>query len=390
MRSFIILALVSRLVALASAITPATDYVMIVNPADYSKGVVYTNEKSGACKNVDKLFNKHDTTIATKGRAVELYSGLNCTKNHNCARYRHESVAQILKLKKDLGLFKHPFADSALANTVGSAQDIQAARNAVRKSVTLLENANNVLPLRQSGWVLFFGPMLNYTRYMGGGWNMHWQGPSDAEGDAVYQGFGGTVIKGVQQVTGSVPLCIPGVDIDGTAVIEIDAVIAAAKHANKIVIDLSKKCYAGNVGNIDSLVLPWQPLNLAYTVAQATDKPIVVVLVEGHPRRPDRVPDVTSAIINAYLPGAYGGLSVAEILCRVVNSLGPKLDALVPLNPDYSHTIFGFIDDQTKVYSPELTDAARLQLVNALAQALYMVLFILCHFLLWRLLLYFK
>ncbi|KAJ2049865.1 hypothetical protein H4S04_002961 [Coemansia sp. S16] len=232
-----------------------------------------------------------------------------------------ESVARILQLKKDLGLFKHPYTDQALASTVGSAQDIEAARDAVRESVTLLKN-NNVLPLNKYEKVLFVGPTLNSTRYMGGGWNVHWQGPSDAEGDAIYQGFGDTVIKGVQQVTGSVPLYMPGVDIDGTTLIDIDTVIATAKLADKIVVGLGEKTYAENVGNIDSLVLPWQQLNLVYTLARKAKKPIVVVLVEGRPRGLGRIPDVAAAIVQAYLPGSYGGLPIAEILYGAVNPSG--------------------------------------------------------------------
>ncbi|KAJ2907693.1 hypothetical protein GGI21_003633, partial [Coemansia aciculifera] len=179
----------------------------------------------------------------------------------------------------------------------------------------------------------------------------------DAKGNAVYQGFGDTVVKGVQQVTGSVLLYILGVDIDSTALIDVDAVIVAAKHADKIVIALGKKCYPGNVGNIDWLVLSWQQLNLVYTLVEAIGKPVVAVLVESRPRRPDRVPGVAFAIVNSYLPGDYGGLSISEILCGFVNSLEPKLDALAAINLDYSQVVLGSIDDQTKVYSCGLPDA---------------------------------
>ncbi|KAJ2491389.1 hypothetical protein IWW37_002378, partial [Coemansia sp. RSA 2050] len=233
-----------------------------------------------------------------------------------------ESVARILQLKKDLGLFKHSFTDKTLGSTVGSPQDIEAAHNAVRESITLLKNSDNVLPLNKYEKVLFVGPTLNSTRYMAGGWNIHWQGPTDAEGDAIYQGFGDTVIKGVQQVTGTAPLYMPGVDIDGTTLIDIDAVIAAAKQADKIVVGLGEKPYAENVGNIDSLVLPWQQLNLVYTLASEAKKPIVVVLVGGRPRRLDRVPEIAAAIVQSYLPGAYGGLPIAEILYGAVNPSG--------------------------------------------------------------------
>ncbi|KAJ2740438.1 hypothetical protein GGI20_005803, partial [Coemansia sp. BCRC 34301] len=200
--------------------------------------------------------------------------------------------------------------------------DIEAARDSVRESVTLLKNTNNVLPLRQSDRVLFVGPTLNSTRYMGGGWNVHWQGPSDAEGDAVYQGFGDTVLQGVQRITGVRPDYFEGVDIEGVPQTHISAIIEAAKEADKIVVGLGEKTYAENMGNIGNLALPNGQVNLVYTLAQATGKPVVVVLIEGRPRILNQVAHSASAIVQAYLPGAYGGLPIAEVLYGLVNPSG--------------------------------------------------------------------
>ncbi|KAJ1720441.1 hypothetical protein LPJ53_004931 [Coemansia erecta] len=233
-----------------------------------------------------------------------------------------QSVARILQLKKDLGLLKQPFADPKLAATVGSDQDIETARNAVRESVTLLKNSNNTLPLGLYEKVIFLGPTLNSTRYMGGGWNVHWQGPSDNEGDSVYQGFGDTILQGIESITGAAPAYLPGVDIEGAQLTSVDDIVAAAKSADKIVIGLGEHTYAENEGNIDSLALPWGQLDLVYTVAKRTNKPIVVVLVEGRPRGLGDVPKIADAVVNAYLPGAYGGLPIAEVLYGKVNPSG--------------------------------------------------------------------
>ncbi|KAJ2668598.1 hypothetical protein GGI25_006407 [Coemansia spiralis] len=233
-----------------------------------------------------------------------------------------ESVARILQLKKDLGLFEQPFADRSLAETVGSAQDIDAARNAVRESVTLLKNANNMLPLKKTDRVLFVGPTLNSTRFMGGGWNVHWQGPSSEEGDSVYQGFGDTILKGVEQVTGSKPQYFEGTDIDGVEFIGLDGIYAAAKEADKIVIGLGEHTYAEVDGNIGELALPAKQLSLVHQIAAVSKKPIAVVLVQGRPRGLGNVPSVADAVVNAYLPGDYGGLSIAEILYGNVNPSG--------------------------------------------------------------------
>ncbi|KAJ2725059.1 hypothetical protein GGI07_001527 [Coemansia sp. Benny D115] len=251
-----------------------------------------------------------------------------------------ESVGRILQLKKDLGLFEAPFADRRLANTVGSAQDVEAARNAVRESVTLLKNDNKMLPLKRHDKVLFVGPTLNSTRYMAGGWNVHWQGPSDKEGDSVYQGFGDTVLEGIERVTGSKPKYMPGVDIDGESLIDISGVIRAAKKADKVVIGLGEHTYAELLGDIPSLALPANHIQLVQTIAKAAKKPIAVVLIQGRPRGLGNIPEVADAIVNAYLPGAYGGLPIAEILYGKVNPSG-RLPITYPANEaQASYTIW--------------------------------------------------
>ncbi|KAJ2050671.1 hypothetical protein H4S04_002453 [Coemansia sp. S16] len=78
MRFFIVLALIAYLVALVYA-APASDYVMLSNPAYKDSAKVYTNSKT-VCINVDKAFRKSNTWIFTLGRSVELYAGANCTK----------------------------------------------------------------------------------------------------------------------------------------------------------------------------------------------------------------------------------------------------------------------------------------------------------------------
>ncbi|KAJ2601705.1 hypothetical protein GGF39_001106 [Coemansia sp. RSA 1721] len=233
-----------------------------------------------------------------------------------------ESVARILQLKKDLGLFSQPFADPDLLNKVGSAQDVEASRDSVRESVTLLKNKDGVLPLKPAERILYIGPTLNSTRFMGGGWNVFWQGPTDEEGDAVYQGFGDTILDGIKRVTGTEPLYFEGTDIYGSELVDVGPITEAARLADKIVVGLGESPYAEIEGDIGNLRLPQNQLNLVYTVAEASHKPIVVVLVEGRPRILDAVANVADGIVQAYLPGTYGGLPIAEILFGKVNPSG--------------------------------------------------------------------
>ncbi|WP_068092198.1 glycoside hydrolase family 3 protein [Novosphingobium rosa] len=72
------------------------------------------------------------------------------------------AVRPVLMLKFQLGLFDHPFADPAeAARIVGAPQAQQEADAAQRASQVLLENRNNLLPLRAQGrraWLLGIAP----------------------------------------------------------------------------------------------------------------------------------------------------------------------------------------------------------------------------------------
>ncbi|KAJ2549021.1 hypothetical protein GGH95_006321 [Coemansia sp. RSA 1836] len=76
----------------------------------------------------------------------------------------------------------------------------------------------------------------------------------------------------------------------------------------------------------------------------------------------------TSLYLFMRVLGYSAGVAILQSVMQ--NSLGPRLDTLASQNPDFSGTILGTIDDQTKIYSTGLPAALSLQLVHAFAQAL--------------------
>ncbi|KAJ2453702.1 hypothetical protein GGF42_003762, partial [Coemansia sp. RSA 2424] len=79
----------------------------------------------------------------------------------------------------------------------------------------------------------------------------------------------------------------------------------------------------------------------------------------------------TSFYLFMRVLGYSAGVAILQSVMQ--NSLGPRLDTLASQNPDFSGTILGSIDDQTKIYSTGLPAALSLQLVHAFAQALHKV-----------------
>ncbi|KAJ2892876.1 hypothetical protein IWW38_003054 [Coemansia aciculifera] len=211
-----------------------------------------------------------------------------------------ESAARIVQLKKDLGLFDAPFADPLLRETVGSKQDVEAARAVVRESVTLLKNAGGVLPLTKNDRVLFIGPHLNSTALLSGN--------TLVDGGVA----GDSVLQGVKHVTGREPVFHAGWALDGSEPLpqQMEALIRVARQADKIVVGLGDTAQSDE----SSLELDAVQARVVAQLASAVRRPIIALLVEARPRIVrDLVPSL-SGVLTAYVPGSHGGRPIAEIL----------------------------------------------------------------------------
>jgi beta-glucosidase len=103
-----------------------------------------------------------------------------------------EAVRRILRVKFDLGLFEHPMPDTKYQMTVRSREHLDLARQAVRESLVLLKNENNVLPLSKVTPVIFVaGEGANDLGLQSGGWTLEWQGKvgNDNEGTTIFSGI---------------------------------------------------------------------------------------------------------------------------------------------------------------------------------------------------------
>src|SRR4029079_4081360 len=105
---------------------------------------------------------------------------------------------RILTKKFELGLFERPRTDRSFTTTVGNAAHRTLAREAVRKSVVLLRNTNNILPLGKTGGKIFVaGKSADDIGNQSGGWTLSWQG---ARGNT---GPGTTILQGIRNAVGS-------------------------------------------------------------------------------------------------------------------------------------------------------------------------------------------
>jgi beta-glucosidase len=263
-----------------------------------------------------------------------------------------EAVRRILRVKMELGLFEKPTPDPALKSKIGLPESRQASLQAAHESMTLLKNANNLLPLAKIRKVLVTGPTADSLISLNNGWSYVWQGSEES----LYPKDRPTIRRAIEARAGAANVTyIPGTKItrpagtasnntptDVEAEVDIPAAVRAAATADVVVICLGEGSYTETPGNITDLTLGEPQLRLAEAI-EATGKPVVLVLVEGRPRIINRIVDKAGAVLMAYNPGNEGGQAVADVLFGDFNPSG-KLPFTYPRTPNglitYDHKAF--------------------------------------------------
>ncbi|MGL1903422.1 MAG: glycoside hydrolase family 3 C-terminal domain-containing protein [Fibrobacterales bacterium] len=90
----------------------------------------------------------------------------------------NDAVRHIIGMKYDLGLFSDPFPQEEYAESVGSPEHREVARQAVRESLVLLKSENGALPLTSDDDIIIVGEHGDNSGLQSGGWSIEWQGVS--------------------------------------------------------------------------------------------------------------------------------------------------------------------------------------------------------------------
>ncbi|MDX5477216.1 MAG: glycoside hydrolase family 3 protein, partial [Cyclobacteriaceae bacterium] len=104
-----------------------------------------------------------------------------------------DAVRRILRQKFRLGLFENPFPDKSIIGEIGKKEHRGIARQAVRESLVLLKNENNVLPLDKQARIVVVGEFGDNSGLQSGGWTVNWQGTTEN-----YKGAT-TILEGIQK-----------------------------------------------------------------------------------------------------------------------------------------------------------------------------------------------
>src|SRR6266704_1119958 len=223
-----------------------------------------------------------------------------------------EAVRRILWVKFELGLFDNSMPNPALKSKIGLAESRQSSLQAARESMTLLKNANDLLPLGKNKKVLVTGPTADSLISLNNGWSYVWQGSEEA----LYPRDRPTIRRAIEAKADAANVTyVPGTKItrrpgapsnstptDIETEVDIPAAVRAAGAVDVIVLCLGEGSYTETPGDIPDLSLGEPQRKLAAAI-EATGKPVVLVLVEGRPRTMDLIADNARAVLMAYNPG---------------------------------------------------------------------------------------
>lgn len=272
-----------------------------------------------------------------------------------------EAVTRVLTVKERLGLFDNPFVDPDIAQSLFDCQEHrQLARLIAEKSIVLLKNDGNLLPLRKDlSSIAVIGPNANAPRNMLGDYAyMAHLDLSESPTPIV------TVLDGIKAKVSPTTkvLYAKGCEVFGGTTEGIAEAVEIAKQADVVVLvvgDRSGLFGKGTVGegcDRADLSLPGHQEELVRAVVQ-TGKPTVLVLINGRPVTLGDLVDKVPAIVEAWFPGEEGGNAIANVLFGDVNPGGklpvtfPRTVGQVPLH--YNRAQISFRDYMFTPVSPQ-------------------------------------
>lgn len=232
-----------------------------------------------------------------------------------------EAVRRILRLKFQLGLFENPYKfcdENREKRVLLSTEHRAAARDVARKSVVLLKNDNNLLPLSKTANIAVIGPLANNKADLIG----NWSGAGDGNSCV-------SLLEGIKAVCKGEVTYEEGCEVESTRKTGYIRAIDLAKKADVIVVAIGEKAMmSGEAACRTEIGIPGVQEELAIGLA-ALGKPVVVVLMNGRPLAIPTLHDRATAILEAWWLGTETGNALADILFGDYNPSG-KLPMTFP------------------------------------------------------------
>ena len=234
------------------------------------------------------------------------------------------SVRRVLAMKHMLGLFQNPFGridEKREAARSLLPRNRALARESGRKSIVMLKNEGDLLPLPRSGKkIALIGPFASGQHDLVGPWVVY--GSDDKAVDLATGVRGALADKDSLVIAEGSKVEQP---IDGG----IDQALAAARDADIIVLAIGEaQNMSGEAQSRSEIVMPKPQQDLAEALARL-GKPMVVVLKHGRALALEGAVANAQAILATWFLGTETGNSIADVLFGAYSPSG-RLPASFP------------------------------------------------------------
>ncbi|WP_245577732.1 beta-glucosidase BglX [Gelidibacter mesophilus] len=248
-----------------------------------------------------------------------------------------DAVRRILRVKYELGLFDDPYKycdEAREKETIGNAKHHEAVLDMAKKSIVLLKNDTNLLPLKKEGQkIALIGALASDKSSPLGSWRIASDDDtavSVLEGMQNYSGNSLTYAKGADVFVGQAQF-IQEVVVNDADKSGFEEAISVAKNADVVVMVLGEQGFQTGEGRSrTNLQLPGVQQELLEAVFKVNPN-VVLVLNNGRPLAISWADAHIPAIVEAWQLGTETGNAVAQVLYGDYNPSG-KLPMTFPRN----------------------------------------------------------
>jgi len=247
-----------------------------------------------------------------------------------------EAVRRVLRIKFAIGLFERPFVDLSLEKSeILTPANLAVALESARKSIVLLKNEKQILPLsKKIKSVALIGPLADNAQDPLGCW--HCEGKA---ADVV------TVRAGIQAKLPAAKITFaPGCGISDGTEADISRAVALAKKAEVAILVVGESLnISGEAASRSSIDLPGIQEKLVKAVFE-TGTPTVVVLMSGRPLTIPWLAEKMPAILATWQLGLQSVHAIADVLFGDFNPGGktpvtwPRVLGQVPIFYNHKNT----------------------------------------------------
>ena len=271
-----------------------------------------------------------------------------------------DAVRRILRKKFELGLFDNPYRYSDAKRQqkeLNNPENTKAAREVAAKSIVLLKNEKNILPLsKETKTIAFIGPMTKLKRANHGFWAVDLKDVDSSYIVSQWEGLQRKVSKNTKL------LYAKGCGISDPSKAGFKEALDVANQADVVILSVGEAAnMSGEAKSRSSICLPGVQEDLIKEL-QKTGKPIVVLVNAGRPLVFNWTADNMPVIVYTWWLGSEAGNAIADVLFGDYNPSGklpmtfPRVEGQIPVYYNYLSTGRPAKNEDDKIYVSAYTD----------------------------------